>query len=135
MLTRIIVFSIATLSISFAAIAQTPKTIIYPSEAIVDSGKLKRAQFNERYPGIDITGIGLVDEGWYVRYYHEQLVYLFGPFEDLDFARIQKETLDQIRLSAVLKNPKLSSSVVDIIEFKFSDLSSADDSKNINTVE
>lgn len=99
--------------------AQEQKVIVYPVEAIADSAELSRNEFNERYAGIDITRYGLMDEGWYVRYKHELLMYVYGPIEDLEFARRQKALLEEIRLNLVLKNPKLSSSTIDLIEFKF----------------
>lgn len=96
------------------------KVIVYPPEAISDSAKLNKAKYDERYPGIDISSIGLVDEGWYVKYKHERLIYLYGPIENLDYARAQKALLEEIRLSLVLKQPKLSSSSVELIRFSFS---------------
>ncbi|MCH6258301.1 hypothetical protein MLD52_17195 [Puniceicoccaceae bacterium K14] len=134
MIKRILI-PLAVLSIATLLNAQTPKTIVYPAEAIQDSARLNKAAYDKRYPGIDITGIGLVDIGWYVRYGHEQLTYLFGPFDDLEFARIQKATLEQIRLASVLKSPSLSSSVVDIIRFDFRNFESTDDSENVRSVE
>lgn len=102
-----------------AAHAQQEKIIVFPVEAIADSAKLKRDQLLERYPGIDVTAYGLADEGWYVRYQHELLTYLYGPIDDLEYARRQKKLLEEIRLSAVLKSPTLSSSTVSIIRFDF----------------
>lgn len=107
------------LMLSMAASAQEQKVIIYPVEAISDSAELGRAEFQKRYPGIDVTDFGLMDEGWYVRYTHELLTYVYGPIDELDEARIQKKILEEIRLSLVLKNPKLSTSKVDIIRFDF----------------
>ena len=103
-----------------AASAQTShKMIVYPMEAIGDSARLNHAEFKELYPGIDITGIGLIDEGWYIRYSHDGLVYMFGPSENLDYTREQKMLLEQVRLAVVLKTPTLSSSKIDIIKFEF----------------
>lgn len=114
-----VLLALATLLFAFPANGQELKVILYPVEAIVDSATLKRDEFNERYPGIDITQYGLMDEGWYIRYTHELLVYVYGPIEDLDTARMQKNLLEEIRLSLVLKNPKLSTSTIELIEFKF----------------
>ncbi|MDQ8205155.1 hypothetical protein [Pelagicoccus sp. SDUM812003] len=99
--------------------AQQERVIVFPVEAIADGAKLDKEDFFERYPGIDATQFGLTDEGWYVRYQHELLTYLYGPVEDLDYARRQKKLLEEIRLSLVLKSPSLSSSKVDIIRFDF----------------
>lgn len=100
--------------------AQTQLVIVYPVEAISDSAVLSRNEFDKRYPGIDATQFGLTDEGWYVRYQHELLTYLYGPILDVDDARRQKMQLEEIRLNLVLKNPKLSSSKIDIVKFEFS---------------
>jgi len=95
------------------------KMVVYPMEAIGDSARLDHNQFKKLYPGIDVTGIGLIDEGWYIRYSHDGMTYMFGPSDDLEFAREQKALLDQIRLAVVLKAPKLSTSKVEIIKFEF----------------
>ncbi len=95
------------------------KVMVYPLEAIQDSARLPKKDFDSLYPGIDVTYIGLMDEGWYIRYTHEGLVYMFGPVDDLTNARLQKEMLEQIRLTVVLKNSKLSASTIDIIRFDF----------------
>ena len=96
------------------------KVIVYPLEAVIDSGTMTKSQFKKRYPGIDVTDFGLTDEGWYIRYSHQKLVYMFGPSNDLEYSRELKAVLEDIRLSAVLKEPKLSSSKIEIVEFKFS---------------
>ena len=96
------------------------KVIVYPLEAVIDSGSMTKSQFKKRYPGIDVTDFGLTDEGWYIRYSHQKLVYMFGPSNDLEYTRELKAVLENIRLSAVLKEPKLSSSKIEIVEFKFS---------------
>ena len=97
------------------------KIVVYPIEAIEDMGKLSHSEFQQRYPGIDVTAYGLSDAGFYIRYGHEQLLYLFGPTRDVDYVRTQKALLEQVRLAAVLKNPNLSSSTVEIIHFDFAD--------------
>lgn len=109
-------FSILTCSLLQA---QQEKVIVYPVEAIIDGARFSKQKFNETYPGIDVTMYGLSDEGWYIRYKHELLTYLYGPIEDLNFARRQKKILEEIRLSVVLKKPSLSSSTVDLIRFDF----------------
>lgn len=99
--------------------AQSERVVVYPVEAIADGARFSKQKFDEYYPGIDVTQYGLSDEGWYIRYQHELLTYLYGPIDELNFARRQKKLLEEIRLSIVLKNPSLSSSTVDIIRFDF----------------
>ena len=96
------------------------KVIVYPLEAVIDSGAMSHGRYRKRYPGIDVTDFGLTDEGWYIRYTHQKLVYMFGPSDDLEYTRELKAVLEEIRLSAVLKNPKLSSSKIEIVKFEFS---------------
>ena len=113
---------------SWAQYAPT-KVIVYPLEAVIDSGKMAQGQVKKRYPGIDVTDFGLTDEGWYIRYTHERLVYLFGPSDDLEYTRELKAVLDEIRLSAVLQDPKLSSSKVEIVRFEFSAQGTVDEKR------
>ena len=119
---KCLLFSLAVGILATVVWAQvTPtKVIVYPLEAVIDSGTMTKSQFKKRYPGIDVTDFGLTDEGWYIRYSHQKLVYMFGPSNDLEYTRELKAVLEDIRLSAVLKEPKLSSSKIEIVEFKFS---------------
>jgi hypothetical protein len=61
--------------------------MIYPVEAIDDLWNLPADEFRAKYAGINITGLGPSDEGWYVRYKHENLTCLFGPMADREEAR------------------------------------------------
>ena len=115
-------FCLAASSLGFA---QTPQIFVFPVEAIADSATMDQETFKETYPGIEISGFGLSDEGWYVRYQHELLTYLYGPIYDLNEARRQKALMEEIRLNLVLKKPKLTTSVVDLIEFRFDPADSA----------
>lgn len=115
-----LLLGLATIASSSMAQYTPTKVIVYPLEAVIDSGKMTQGQFKKRYPGINVTDFGLTDEGWYIRYTHERLVYLFGPSDDLEYTRELKAVLEEIRLSTVLKNPKLSSSKVEIVRFEFS---------------
>ncbi len=108
-------------TLSFAQNTPT-KVIVYPLEAVIDSGTMTNSQFKKRYPGIDVTDFGLVDEGWYIRYTHQRMVYMFGPSDNLEYTRELKAVLEEIRLSAVLQNSKISSSKIEIVRFEFSAL-------------
>lgn len=114
----LLTIGIALIATCFAQ-AQQERILVYPVEAIADGARFSKQKFNETYAGIDVTLYGLSDEGWYIRYKHELLTYLYGPIEDLTYARRQKKLLEEIRLSVVLKKPSLSSSTVDIIRFDF----------------
>lgn len=110
---------LALLSVTTLGQNTPTKVIVYPLEAVLDSGAMSHGQFKKRYPGIDVTDFGLTDEGWYIRYTHQKLVYMFGPSDDLEYTRELKAVLEEIRLSAVLKNSKLSSSKIEIVKFEF----------------
>lgn len=124
-----LLLGIAFFALSSWAQYAPAKVIVYPLEAVIDSGKMTQGQFKKRYPGIDVTDFGLTDEGWYIRYTHERLVYLFGPSDDLEYTRELKAVLDEIRLSAVLQDPKLSSSKVEIVRFEFSAQGTVDEKR------
>ncbi|MEM9161337.1 MAG: hypothetical protein AAGB46_20005 [Verrucomicrobiota bacterium] len=110
--------------------AEITKAVVYPVEAIEDMAKLKHAEFQQKYPGIDVTAYGLTDAGFYIRYTHEQMLYLFGPARDVDYIRAQKELLTRIRQDAILRNPNLSSSDIQIVHFDFADGQSAETAEN-----
>lgn len=119
----------ALLATAFAlaatALAQTERIVVFPVEAIEDSARMSKKEFQETYPGIDVTGFGLSDEGWYVKYRHELLSYLYGPIYDLNEARAYKALMEEVRLTLVLKQPKLTTSTVELIEFRFDPADSA----------
>src|ERR1700694_2747769 len=95
-------------------------TMIYPVEGIADLWSLPYDEYREKYAGINITGLGPGDEGWYVRYRHENLTYLFGPLPDREAARGRKWELEAVRDAAIRERPTLSTSRVDVVKFNFS---------------
>ena len=102
-----------------ATLAQAA-TLIYPVEAIDDLWQLPADDFRQKYAGINISGIGPSDEGWYVRYKHENLTYLFGPLADSEAARKKKWELEAVRDAAIRNRPNLTSSKVDYVKFTYS---------------
>src|SRR3954469_25924618 len=95
-------------------------TMIYPVEAIDDLWNLPADEFKAKYAGINITGLGPSDEGWYVRYKHENLTCLFGPLADREAARSKKWDMETVRDAAIRNRPSLASSQVDFVRFTFS---------------
>jgi hypothetical protein len=95
-------------------------TVIYPVEAIDDLWQLQADDFRQKYGGINITGLGPNDEGWYVRYRHENLTYLFGPVADREEARRKKWDMETVRDAAIRNRPSLASSQVDFVRFTYS---------------
>ena len=109
------------LSVFFlAATLARAATLIYPVEAIDDLWQLPADDFRQKYVGINISGIGPSDEGWYVRYKHENLTYLFGPLTDSEAARKKKWELEAVRDAAIRNRPTLTSSKVDYVKFTYS---------------
>jgi len=108
-----------TLALLASTLALHAKTIILPIEAIADSQYLTAKQFGEQYPGIDITNATPDEEGWYIRYHHENLTYYYGPLDDYHEALKHKETLEQIRLAVIAKRPSLESSEVSLHQFSY----------------
>jgi hypothetical protein len=95
-------------------------TVIYPVEGIDDLWQLKAEDFRQKYGGINVTGLGVGDEGWYVRYRHENLTYFFGPLADRAEAQKKMWELESVRDAAIRNDPKLSSSQVDFVRFNYS---------------
>src|SRR5471032_2233287 len=84
-------------------------TLIYPVEAIDDLSLLQADDFKTKYAGINITGLGPSDEGWYVRYRHENLTLMFGPLADSEAARKKKWDLETVRDAAIRNRASLAS--------------------------
>jgi hypothetical protein len=95
-------------------------TLIYPVEAIDDLWNLPADEFKTKYAGINITGLGPSDEGWYVRYKHENLTILFGPLAEREQARSKKWDMETVRDAAIRNRPSLASSQVDFVRFTYS---------------
>ncbi|MEX2043747.1 MAG: hypothetical protein WD941_00240 [Opitutus sp.] len=102
-----------------ASIAQA-MTMIFPVEAIDDLWALGAEEFRQKYSGINISGLSPSDEGWYVRYRHENLTYLFGPVEDREEARKKKWEMEAVRDAAIRNRATLASSQVDFVRFTYS---------------
>src|SRR5476651_1045443 len=103
-----------------AATLARATTVIFPVEAIDDLWQLPSDDFKLKYGGINITGLGPSDEGWYVRYRHENLTYMFGPLADSDAAQKKKWDLEAVRDAAIRNRPSLSTSKVDYVKFTYS---------------
>ena len=94
--------------------------MIFPADAIDDLWNLPADEFRQKYCGINITGLGPSDEGWYVRYRHENLTYLFGPLAEREDARKRKWDMETVRDAAIRNRAPLASSQVDFVRFTFS---------------
>ena len=102
------------------AMAARATTLIYPVSAIEDLWNLPADEFRQRHGGINVTGLGPSDEGWYVRYRHENLTCLFGPMADGEEARRRRIEMEVVRDAAIKHRATLSTSQVDHVRFTFS---------------
>ena len=105
-----------------AVLPAAAATRIFPVGAIEDLWNLPADEFRQKYPGINASGLGPSDEGWYVRYRHENLTYLFGPLADREEARKRKWEMESVRDAAIRNRPSLSSSQVDFVRFSFTNV-------------
>ena len=108
------------LAFAASALTASASTIIYPVDAIDDLMTLPAEEFRAKYAGINITGLGPSDEGWYVRYRHENLTCLFGPLAEREDARKRKWEMETVRDAAIRNRATLASSQVDFVRFTFS---------------
>ncbi len=102
------------------AVPAMARTVIYPVEAVADFWKFDAKAFEEKYSGINITGMGVGDEGWYIRYRHENLTLLFGPIADREEARQRMWDLEEVRAAVIRQRSTLATSQVDMVRFDFS---------------
>ena len=111
-------FLFSTLVLALAcAFARGGERWVFPPEAINDAMHLKEDEFRILNPGIDISISGLSDEGFYVRYIHEDLIYYFGPISDLETARRWRDDMVLVRERLVQKRPTLEESKVELVRF------------------
>lgn len=52
---------------------------VIEASAIPFTAFLPKADFDQRYPGEEVTDLSKLSPGWYVIYEHESLSYYFGP--------------------------------------------------------
>jgi len=90
--------------------------LVFPAEAIKSAMTMNAKAFHETYEGIDVSTTGLTDEGFYVRYEHENLVYYFGPIANVSEGVKWRDEMDLLRVRLVEKRPELESSIVYLIK-------------------
>ncbi len=110
----------SVVALMFLSTFLSAKTVVYPVEAIAELWQLGATDFQSKFGGINVTGLGLSDEGWYVRYQHENLTLLFGPLDDRETARRHAWELESVRDAAVKNRASLASSKVDFVRFTLS---------------
>ena len=93
------------------------KSVILPVEAIEDSADLSAGDFESMYPGIDVSGYIPDEEGYYIRYSHENLTYFFGPIDEFGEAVLWKDKLEVIRTDVISMRLTLQKSEISIYHF------------------
>ncbi len=109
---------IASLILSAMTPAISPaKSVILPVEAIEDSAIMSAEEFESAHPGIDISGYIPDEEGYYVRYSHENLNYYFGPVDVYLEAVLWKDQLATIVENVTAVRLTLQNSELEIYHF------------------
>lgn len=93
-----------------------PTIMVYPVEAIKSAMTMDANTFHETYEGINVSITGLTDEGFYVRYEHQSLVYYFGPIKNIGEGVKWRNDMELLRTRLIEKRPELESSVVYLIK-------------------
>ncbi|AWT59912.1 MAG: hypothetical protein DF168_01109 [Candidatus Moanabacter tarae] len=113
---RILIIASLILSAMVPAISSA-KSIILPVEAIEDSATMSAEEFESAHPGIDISGYIPDEEGYYVKYSHENLNYYFGPVDIYLEAVLWKDKLAAIVESVTAVRLTLQKSELEIYHF------------------
>jgi hypothetical protein len=100
------------ISVSADAVA-LPRML--PPEAIAFSEFQRKSEFDQRFPGQPVSDIAMVPQGWYVRYQHEALVYLFGPIRFASTAEDYATSLRRIVSAAVAQRAELASHTIEVV--------------------
>ena len=88
--------------------ARAQELRVLPEEAIPFTAFLKKAEFDQRFPGETVTGPSKLDPGWYVSYEHESLHYYFGPILLESTGEDYKAQLETIVADAVAQRPSIA---------------------------
>lgn len=112
------IFLIASLILSaFIPVISLAKSVILPVEAIEDSATMSAEEFENAHPGIDISGYIPDEEGYYVKYSHENLNYYFGPVDVYLEAVLWKDKLAAIVENVTAVRLTLQNSELEIYHF------------------
>ena len=93
------------------------KSVILPVEAIEDSATMSAEEFESTHPGIDISGYIPDEEGYYIKYSHENLNYYFGPVDTYLEAVLWKDKLAAIVEDVISVRLTLQNSELEIYHF------------------
>jgi hypothetical protein len=87
--------------------------------AIPYTGFLRKAEFDQRFPGETLAKSDTVKSGWYVLYSQESLQYLFGP---MSLQSTSQDYLDQLReivKGAIAQRPEISDYTLQLLKTPF----------------
>lgn len=105
---RWIAGGIAVLALIAGTDARAQELRVLPEEAIPFTAFLKKAEFDQRFPGETADGPSKLDPGWYVSYEHESLHYCFGPILLESTGEDYKAQLERIVADAVAQRPSIT---------------------------
>lgn len=82
-------------------------TRVIEAGAIPFTAFLSKADFDQRYPGAEVSDLSTVEPGWYVIYEHEALSYYFGPVLLESTGKDYLEQLTETVAGAVAQRPTI----------------------------
>jgi hypothetical protein len=97
-------FSLALLLLLPAAVSATR---VMEAQAIPYTSFLSKADFDQRFPGEQVSDLSQLDPGWYVIYEHESLAYYFGPVLLKSTGQDYFDELTEIVDAAVAERPSI----------------------------
>lgn len=90
---------------------------ILPVDSIAYMRILEKPAFDKRFPGKVVTSAAEVPAGWYVRYQHESLVYLFGASASETTANFYADELREIFQDALAQRSSLSTARMEVLQY------------------
>ena len=80
---------------------------VMDAQAIPYTSFLSKADFEQRFPGEQVSDLAALEPGWYVIYEHESLTYYFGPLLLQSTGQDYLEELQGIVDAAVAQRPSI----------------------------
>ncbi|MFP4156485.1 MAG: hypothetical protein ACLFU4_02615 [Opitutales bacterium] len=80
---------------------------VMDAQAIPYTSFLSKADFDQRFPGEQVSDLAALEPGWYVIYEHESLAYYFGPVLLQSTGQDYLEELQDTVEAAVAQRPSI----------------------------
>ena len=107
------------LTASLVALPLGASVRVIDESAIPYSGFLRKAEFDQRFPGETYSNSQSIDLGWYVLYSQASLQYLFGPISLQSTGQDYLDQLKGIVEEAVEQRPEISDYSLRLIKTPF----------------